>query len=589
MHNNLLHQMAEQARVPEHSLPLMECVSGGCSFLVADYYFVGGNDWLMAIAYPLRGKYDHESFSEALEEALKRCNSASVDCWAIGPDLPPRLAPFCVDRDEFYTLPASAEPPENLKRHLDKARQVLRVEEGLVFTSEHRRLWAEFTGRKALKPQVRELFAATESAVNDPRTDLRLLNAWDQNEHLAACLLMDYGPQPFCSYLIGAHSRAHYAPYATDLLFETMLKSARATGKNFIHLGLGVNEGIRRFKLKWGATPHMPYVMASWKEKGGGVTEETETSTLVRLLIKGESEGLSKRQLHDSLPQQRPYAMLWELQKNGRRSWIGGTAHFFCYSFENSFRRLFKHVDTVIFEGPLDPVSLAEVEEFGRTVPQGYQTMHSLMTEAEITALEQVVRGPEGALPKFLNMEAQNKLDVRRVLRGTRVWNAFFRCWTAYLERNGWTQSVDLEAWHLAKDMGKTVFGMETIAEQIDSLESVQADRVLRYFRKCRNWKKFMQRNVRGYLAGDLTGMMGTSTEFPTRTDRIINCRDQRFRERMRPFIEAGRCMVFVGSAHMLNLRAMLEEDGFTVRRCLPTMRHRLAAWKNGEEGTASP
>jgi hypothetical protein len=36
----------------------------------------------------------------------------------------------------------------------------------------------------------------------------------------------------------------------------------------------------------------------------------------------------------------------------------------------------------------------------------------------------------------------------------------------------------------------------------------------------------------------------------------------------MRPFIEAGGCAVFVGSAHMLNLRHMLVEAGFSVRRC---------------------
>jgi hypothetical protein len=50
--------------------------------------------------------------------------------------------------------------------------------------------------------------------------------------------------------------------------------------------------------------------------------------------------------------------MLWEIEKNGRTSWIGGTAHFFCYSFENSLRRLFDKVDTVVFEGPLDQESL---------------------------------------------------------------------------------------------------------------------------------------------------------------------------------------------------------------------------------------
>ena len=75
--------------------------------------------------------------------------------------------------------------------------------------------------------------------------------------------------------------------------------------------------------------------------------------------------------------------------------------------------------------------------------------------------------------------------------------------------------------------------------------------------------------------------MMGTSTEFPSRTEQIIDSRDQRFRERMRPWLERGNVAVFVGSAHMLNLRWMLKEDGFAVRKVLPAWTHRLRAlWK---------
>ena len=74
-------------------------------------------------------------------------------------------------------------------------------------------------------------------------------------------------------------------------------------------------------------------------------------------------------------------------------------------------------------------------------------------------------------------------------------------------------------------------------------------------------------RNERAYLKGDLNGMMGTSTEFPTRTEQVIHRRDAIFLERMKPFLETGRCAVFVGTAHLLNLLPLLEGAGFTVRR----------------------
>jgi len=36
----------------------------------------------------------------------------------------------------------------------------------------------------------------------------------------------------------------------------------------------------------------------------------------------------------------------------------------------------------------------------------------------------------------------------------------------------------------------------------------------------------------------------------------------------MKPFLEEGRCAVFVGTAHMLNLLHLLAGAGFRVRRC---------------------
>ena len=133
--------------------------------------------------------------------------------------------------------------------------------------------------------------------------------------------------------------------------------------------------------------------------------------------------------------------------------------------------------------------------------------------------------------------------------------------------------------------MGKSVIGMESLEEQVASLESVPLGRVTAFFRGCRLWKGYARRNIHSYLDGDLEGMLGTSTEFPSRTEQIIDGRNQRFRERMRPFLEEGRAAVFVGSAHMLQLRDMLAEDGFTVRQAYPTWRHRLRAAIRGRNG----
>ena len=99
----------EKARVPEHSVPFMEAMSQGTAFMEGDYLFLTADDWLMAVAYPLAGDYAHDAFERALRAALRRVPKRldGVDCWAVGPELPPRLAGHVSDSGQFL----SACPP----------------------------------------------------------------------------------------------------------------------------------------------------------------------------------------------------------------------------------------------------------------------------------------------------------------------------------------------------------------------------------------------------------------------------------------------------------------------------------------------
>ncbi len=589
----LFRKLIDFAKVPEHSPGLMRAMSQGSAFCIGEYFFIHDDDWLMSIAYPLRGAYSHEDFEEAFKhackEAMKHCGQQTLRCFAIGPELPRRLQNNIVDHDRFYVLSANARIPVRLRSPVRKAEEVLRIEESTVFTPAHRRLWAEFMGRAdrgetaSLAPHVRELYARTPEALSETAKSgyLRLLNAWDSEGHLVACLMLDYAPKNFVSYILGAHSRTHYVPHAVDLLFASMIERAKAEGKRFIHLGLGVNDGILRFKKKWGAVPSLPYVMAEWRQETENETQSLAQDFALALL---RSSTMTKRQILAMRPEQRPFAMIYEVEKNGKISWLCGTAHFFRYSFEDSFRKLFRKLDHVIFEGPLDDNFMAEVYKNGKSLEPDFIPLIKQLTETEIRKLERVVRGPEGRVVRFLGLEASKKADVREILSTMRPWCAFFSLWTAFLERLEWQCSVDMEAWRIARDMGKNVIGMENLEEQLVSLNSVPVERVLAYFRNCHEWKIYSQRNLKAYLAGDLEGMMGSSAEFPTRTGAVISLRDQRFRERMRPYLEEGRTAVFVGAAHLLNLRWMLAEDGYTLRRCLPGISHKLKAFLHNEK-----
>jgi hypothetical protein len=579
-------ELLKRAAVPEHSVAFMQAMSGGTAFCEQGFLFLYAEDWLMAVGYPLQ-EGEKTGFDAAFDEAVKRIargrrigHGKTLSCFAIAPDLPERLHKFIRQQDWYYTLDTAQPIPRRLRAIAAKAAEKLTVTEDRQFGPAHRRLWAEFLARTQMQPDVRELYARTEAVLaagrasvsaGDALLDVRLLNAHDAAGNLAASLLLDYSPKDFCTYIVGTHSRAHYTPHATDLLFASMLQNAAREGKRHIHAGLGVNEGIARFKRKWGGRPEIPYVMASWQETGRdgcylSAPLPDADNAVMRYFFSNTAE-LSKQQIFDTLPRQRDFAMLFEVTKDGARSFLGGSAHFFRYSFSFFFQKLFEPLHTVIFEGSLDEDFLAAVERDGRSPPQGAPCLAQSMTEDDIARLERVVYGPQGAVARLFGFARPRTVNVRELLEAGRPWFAFFSLWAAFLERLGWDQSVDMEAWRTAREMGKTVMGMESLHEQLDSLNSIPIARIVEYFRHCGEWPAYAKRNVKMYLAGDLPGMFGTSVEFPTRTEQVIGKRDECFRQRMRPYLEAGNCAVFVGSAHLVGLVPLLQEDGFSVRQ----------------------
>jgi hypothetical protein len=52
-----------------------------------------------------------------------------------------------------------------------------------------------------------------------------------------------------------------YVPGASDLLLSKLISICSQYDKRYIHLGLGISNGIRRFKEKWGAKPTRRYKM----------------------------------------------------------------------------------------------------------------------------------------------------------------------------------------------------------------------------------------------------------------------------------------------------------------------------------------
>jgi hypothetical protein len=241
----------DRAYVPEHVVPLMTILSGGRPFLVDDWFGLAGDGGVILVGYPLASEFTSESLRAILAEVRGRYDPSRVR--VVAPEIE-----GADDRDEYHALDLAADPEPKLARIAAKARDELTVVRGGPWTEDHDSLVAELAERADLPPMVAALYDAMPHYVALTRTG-HLLDARDAAGHLAAFFVVETAARAFDAYLLGAYSREHYAAHASDLLFAEMVEDARAAGKPSIQLGLGVSDGIRRFKTKWGGRAERPY------------------------------------------------------------------------------------------------------------------------------------------------------------------------------------------------------------------------------------------------------------------------------------------------------------------------------------------
>ena len=255
------------AYVPEHIVALMTSLSGGEPFLIDDYFCCCKEDWVILIGYPLQHEFNLDTFEVVLEKVNKKFRAGHISL--IAPELPRPLAARCreKDSDTYYTL--NTRHPvigSTVKRNLRKAGRRLTVERAVHMGDAHYQLMQEFIERVSPPLRVKELFFKMPQYVASARHAF-VLNAWDSKQRLAAFYVVDLAARDFASYIIGCYSKNNYVLGASDLLLSELIKMSAEYGKGYIHLGLGVNSGTRRFKEKWGARPTLSYEMCELVQK----------------------------------------------------------------------------------------------------------------------------------------------------------------------------------------------------------------------------------------------------------------------------------------------------------------------------------
>jgi hypothetical protein len=257
-----------RAYVPEHIVSLMALLSKGEPFLIEDHLIFAKDNWVILVGYPLDGMFSQERCEKIIKQVIERFRPDSLRF--IGPEIPPFLIDSCTERqtDRYYRFDIEqTRVKHSLQRVTEKASQQLRLERTHALSKAHEVLISELLKRQRLRPRVKELYHAMPDYVSRSSSAC-VLNAWNKEGRLSAFTILELGAKKFTTYLIGAHSKKNYVSHASDLLFLQIIKLTREQGKNEIQLGLGVNEGIRRFKEKWGGVPFLDYEECEYCPEG---------------------------------------------------------------------------------------------------------------------------------------------------------------------------------------------------------------------------------------------------------------------------------------------------------------------------------
>ena len=261
--------------------------------------------------------------------------------------------------------------------------------------------------------------------------------------------------------------------------------------------------------------------------------------------------------------------MVWMLEREGKTSFLVGTAHFSPHRFERALTRLLQKVETAWFEGPLDDETLGRVAEYGRN-GEGCPSVYDALDPGVLQAINRYFdnRLPHRSAESYLEIFGSPSTGFLEThVKGARPWMALFTLWSSFL---GWKHSIDRDAYHLARRLEKKVCFIETIEEQLAALDGVPFDRIVDYVNRFAHWSSYKKQYIHDYLRGDLQALMSRTTGFPTRCQSILGERDLKFFERLRPSFEQEGGVAFLGLSHVLPIQKKFSEAGYRVTQITP-------------------
>lgn len=268
------------AVVPEQIVSYVTAVSGATPRRIGACIGYVFHRRLVLIGYPLENPFDEKLMETALEQALGIPGLETIS--VIGPSRPANApADATVSEDAYYALPLPApKPAPKLASLLRRAAGEISLTQERRIEKEHQALVQQYLDTRQLAPGTRHIFKNLSPYLETSKSSL-IISARYPDGRLAAFGVAEYASPHTAMFIFCFRDKTHAPSGSADLALYGLLEEAQRRGHTRMNLGLGVNDGIRFFKRKWGAEIFLPCIETTWE-----ISKPSVLSTVLGLLKK---------------------------------------------------------------------------------------------------------------------------------------------------------------------------------------------------------------------------------------------------------------------------------------------------------------
>lgn len=252
------------AYLPEHITGYVVAVSQAEPFLLKDYLCYDRNGYLIFVGYPLKEPFEEKGMNKILDTAIEQFKPDQIALIAPAISVSREV---CSKResDHYYRLDLfNLRLHQKLRNIIKRASRELYIEKYRELRDEHALLILEFLSSHKVDDGTRYIFERIPKYVSSVSTAW-VFSARDSQGRLVAFDIAEFGAKDHAFYMFNFISSQYHMPGASDILLYEMIRDSQEQGRSFINLGLGINEGVRFFKKKWGGIPFLNYEFCLYK------------------------------------------------------------------------------------------------------------------------------------------------------------------------------------------------------------------------------------------------------------------------------------------------------------------------------------